>query len=100
MRAPTCRFTSWLTGSKRRVQVRRPALANGPHRSVEQFGVQGKAYGLDLTGLFFAQQFAGSADLHVLGGQGEADAQLAGRLDGFQALYGVGVMAFGCGVSR
>jgi hypothetical protein len=39
-----------------------------------------------VTGLLVAEQLAGAADLHVVAGEREADAELAERFDGFKAL--------------
>jgi len=45
-----------------------------------------RAQPLDLAALVITQQFAGAADLEVVGGQHEACPQVLGRGDGIQAL--------------
>ena len=56
------------------------------HGALEHFHVEGKADRFDLPGLILAEQFAGAADLEVVGGQREPDAEFARRLDGVEAL--------------
>ena len=43
---------------------------------LQDFGVQAEADFRDLAALVFAEQFAGAADLEIVCGQGEADAEV------------------------
>ncbi len=81
-------------------QVGLLALADGLDRALQHFHVEGEADRLDLAALAFAEQFAGAADLQVVGRQDEAGPQVLGTGDGFQALLGVRRHALRGGVSR
>ncbi|MCW0462066.1 hypothetical protein NB717_003134 [Xanthomonas sacchari] len=72
------------------IQVRQLALADAAHRAFQQFGVQAEADLGHLPALVLAQQFAGAADLQIVGGQGEAGAQFVHRGDGVQPLLRIG----------
>jgi hypothetical protein len=59
-----------------------------------------EADGFDLARLLLAQQLAGAADLQIVGGQGEPDAQLASASIASRRFTASAVIALGCGVSR
>ncbi len=68
------------------VQFRLFSLPDGAHGTFQHLGVEGEAHFVDLAALVFSQQFTGATDLQIMGGQGEAGAQVFQCLQGFQAL--------------
>ena len=73
---------------QRTVELGLAAFADGLDGALQQLGVEREADLLDLAALLVAEQLAGTADLQVVGGQGEAGAELFEGLDGFEALAG------------
>src|SRR3546814_2079192 len=60
--------------------------SDAAHRAFEQFGVEAETHFRHLPALVLAEQFAGAADFQVVGGQGEAGAELVHRGDRVQPL--------------
>ena len=75
---------------QRAVQLRRAPGAQRAHRALQQPRVHRIADLVDLPALALAEDLACAADLEVVGGQREADPEVLQRLDGLQALHGVG----------
>ena len=71
-------------------QVRFPAFPKRDDGPAEQFVVKRESDRVNLAALVFSQQFAGAANLQVVGGQGESRSQFLQGLDGLQALRRIG----------
>ena len=67
-------------GGERLAEVWLAASADSSDGALQHLHVEREADGGYLAGLLFAEQFASAADLQIVGGQRETDAQLAGRL--------------------
>src|SRR5699024_10030117 len=71
------------------IRVGNFAAAIGGDRAIEHLPVQVEADFLNLAALAFAQQFAGAANLQIVGGQGEAGAEIVQRGQRIDAFFRV-----------